>query len=584
MQQNQTTDNGKRDDAQRVLLTGFEDYLDTFATITRRARRRFEQRDWRGMRLDTLERLDLYPKAVDKTQGRLMQCLDNHIHRADVWEKLKQRFAETVGHRCDAELACTFFNSVLRKVFGESGAETRLTFVNPCRPGPVSAKTMPQTFQSIKRRISADTIASLLKQYRFRSTFANLENEARISAAIIARHLDIDHTARHAAVRFEMLATPFFRGMSAYLIGQLHMAGHRHPLVFAIDNGPDGMHVDAILLTEDQTRILFSFSRAYFHVETVCPNALVHFLKRLMPGKRNAELYIGLGYHKHGKTELYRDLLQHQQVCSQELFDFSPGKRGMVMIAFNMPGDDLIYKIIRDRFDAPKQTTVKQVMDKYDYVFRHDRAGRLLDVQTFENLTLEDCCFTPELLTELDMGAKNATHINDGRVVFYHAYVERRVTPLDLFLQTASPAAARNAVIDYGQAIKDMAQMNVFPGDMLLKNFGVTSLGRVVFYDYDELCPLTECNFRRLPQARQHDDELSSEPWFMVGEHDVFPEEFSSFLGLAPDLRKIFLKYHGDLLDPAFWQKAQDQIRSGHWTHIRPYSASQRLNPDAAKA
>jgi isocitrate dehydrogenase kinase/phosphatase len=575
--QSQTPSTRKADDAQSIVLTGFEAYLDAFAAITARARRRFEGQDWRGMRNDTLERLDLYPKTVAETHGQLIGCLEDQLQQVEVWETVKRRFTETIRHRCDAELACTFFNSVLRKVFSESSVDTRLTFVDPCKPGPVSVKTMPQTFQIITRRICVDTIASVLKRYRFRTTFAKFKNEARISAGIIARHLGIDHADNHAAVRFEMLAMPFYRGMSAYLIGQLHMTGHRHPLVFAIDNGPDGLHVDAILLTEAQVRVLFSFSRAYFHVETVCPNALVHFLKQLVPGKRDAEFYIGLGYHKHGKTELYRDLLEHQRVCSLELFDFSPGKRGMVMIAFNMPGDDLIYKIIRDRFDAPKQTTVKRVMDKYDYVFKHDRAGRLLDVQTFENLTLENCCFTPQLLTELDTGAKNAVRVDNGRVVFYHAYVERRVTPLDLFLKTASAAAAKEAVIDYGQAIKDLARMNVFPGDMLLKNFGVTNLGRVVFYDYDELCPLIECNFRRLPQARRHDDEISSEPWFMVGEHDVFPEEFSSFLGLAPELRKIFLEYHGDLLDPEFWQKAQEQIRSGQWTHIRPYGAAQRL-------
>jgi isocitrate dehydrogenase kinase/phosphatase len=578
--QNQPIDTANDDDARRVLLTGFEAYLNSFATITARARRRFEQQDWGGMRRDTVKRLELYPKAVDRTLDRLRQCLADRIHRADVWERVKKQFGQAVRLRCDAELACTFYNSVFRKVFSESGVDTRLTFVHPCKPGPVSSQTMPQTFQVITCRVNDDTIASLLKRYRFRPTFANLKAEARIGAGIIARHLGIDRTVRHEAVRFEMLVMPFFRGMSAYLIGQLHMAGRRHPLVFAIDNSPDGMHVDAILLTEAQVRILFSFSRAYFHVETVCPNALVLFLKQLVPDKRNAELYIGLGYHKHGKTELYRDLLEHQRVCSLELFDFSPGKRGMVMIAFNMPGDDLIYKIIRDRFATPKQTTVKRVMDKYDFVFKHDRAGRLLDVQTFENLTLEECCFTPQLLTELDQGAKKATRIDNGWVVFYHAYVERRVTPLDLFLQTAPPAAAKDAVIDYGQAIKDLARMNVFPGDMLLKNFGVTSLGRVVFYDYDELCPLTECNFRRIPKARRHDDELSSEPWFMVGENDVFPEEFSSFLGLGPELRNVFLEHHGDLLDPAFWQQTQDQLRSGHWTHIRPYGAAQRLNPD----
>jgi isocitrate dehydrogenase kinase/phosphatase len=374
-----------------------------------------------------------------------------------------------------------------------------------------------------------------------------------------------------------MVNTPFFRGMSAYLVGRLCWSNRRCPLVFALDNGSDGIYVDALLTTVEELRILFSFSRAYFHIRTSCPKVIVSFLKEMMPEKRIAEIYIGLGYHKHGKTELYRDLLQHKQVCSLDRFDFSPGKPGMVMIAFNMSQDDLIYKLIRDRFDTPKRTTAKQVMEKYDYVFKHDRAGRLVDVQTFENLELEDCCFTPRLLAEIQAQATQAVTVDDGQVILHHAYVERRVTPLDLYIQDAEAEAAESAIIDYGRAIKDLARINVFPGDMLIKNFGVTRLGRVVFYDYDELCPLTDCNFRRLPQSRHYEDELNAEPWFMVGENDVFPEEFAAFLGLPSRLKQVFFKFHEDLLDPAFWRQAQEEIQSGSWRHVRPYGEAQRL-------
>jgi isocitrate dehydrogenase kinase/phosphatase len=300
-----------------------------------------------------------------------------------------------------------------------------------------------------------------------------------------------------------------------------------------------------------------------------------------MPHKRLAELYIALGYHKHGKTELYRDLLKHQRTCSLDRFDFAPGEPGMVMIAFNMPNDDLIYKLIRDRFASPKKTSAQQVMEKYEYVFHHDRVGRLLDVQTFEHLELEDCCFTSRLLQEISQEAKQAATVSQGHVVLEHAYVERRVTPLDIYLTSVDGPSAAAVVLDYGQAIKDLAQANIFPGDMLVKNFGVTNMGRVVFYDYDELRPLTECNFRQLPQARQYEDDLDADPWFMVAENDVFPAEFAVFLGLPNDLRRIFLTRHKDLLAPEFWWQTQDQIRSGTWVHIRPYGEAQRLYPGA---
>ncbi len=565
------------DQALQILSTGFEDYSAAFATITQRACRRFEQRDWQGMRKDTVERLDLYQKVVDETQAMMQRCLGPQIHQRAVWSVIKPQFADLIQNRCDAELACTFYNSVHRKLFDTVSVDPKLTFIHPHQArGHTSSETLPLFFTLNAERVIPQTIRKILTKYGFHSPFADLKRDTRLCSIRIEQLLGSTHD-KQAGVQIKMIRSAFFRGMSAYLIGALRWADQQRPLVFAMDNSSEGLHVDALLLRSDELRILFSFSRAYFHVQTSYPSALAVFLKQLMPQKRMAEIYIGLGYHKHGKTELYRDLLNHQQVCSQDRFDFAPGKRGMVMIAFSMSQDELIYKLIRDRFDSPKQTTAKQVMEKYDYVFKHDRAGRLVDVQTFENLELEECCFTPSLLSEIRKEAKRAVSILDTHVVVHHAYVERRVTPLDVFLEDADDKTAKAVVIDYGRAIKDLAQVNVFPGDMLIKNFGVTRLGRVVFYDYDELCPLTECNFRSLPQARQYEDELEAEPWFMVADDDVFPEEFASFLGFPHPLKEIFLKYHSDLLTPEFWQQAQAKIRAGVWAHIRPYGHAQQL-------
>ena len=557
-----------------IIRTGFEDFSDAFSTITQRAAQRFDRRDWWGMRRDTVERLDLYPRIVDETTRMLLRLLGPQARRSALWAAIKKQYRLGLQDRCDFDIACTFYNSVHRKVFSQTGIDPGLTFVDPA---PEASQIKPELFfDVVVEHLTPQIIASILAQYRFCSTFQDLDDDARLCADRIGEFVD-RLGGSSDGLRLQMLNIPFFRGMSAYLVGRLYWSNRQCPLVFALDNGGDGIRVDAVLTREDELRILFSFSRAYFHVQASCPKAIVAFLKEMMPEKRIAEIYIGLGYHKHGKTELYRDLLQHKQVCSLDRFDFSPGKHGMVMIAFNMPQDDLIYKLIRDRFDSPKRTTARQVMDKYDYVFKHDRAGRLVDVQTFENLELEDCCFTPRLLEEIQTQATRSATIDDGRVILHHAYVERRVTPLDVYLQYAQADAAEAAIIDYGRAIKDLARINVFPGDMLLKNFGVTRLGRVVFYDYDELCPLTDCNFRRIPQSRHYEDELSAEPWFAVGENDVFPEEFAAFLGLPGRLKQVFLEYHKELLDPGFWRQTQEEIRSGTLRHIRPYGEVQRL-------
>ncbi len=560
-----------------IIQTGFDDFCAGFATITQRAHQRFENRDWHGMRRDTVERLDLYSKIVDETVAMMHSELGPAAQRTGLWTAIRSQFLEACQHRRNAEIACTFYNSVNRKILTPLGVDPLLTFIEK-PPIDVLTETTDLYFTIEAKRITPEIVTSILHRYEFRSPFGGVEEDSR-RCAIRIGHLTDRIPAHEVPLRIEMLRAPFFRGMSAYLVGRLRWRHRQSPVIFVLDNEPDGIWVHALLTTQDEMRILFSFSRAYFHVKTPNPGAIAAFLNTLMPQKRIAELYIGLGYHKHGKTELYRDLLGHRQVCSQDLFDYSPGKRGMVMITFNMPDDDLIYKLIRDRFDSPKRTTTRKVMEKYDYVFKHDRAGRLLDVQTFENLKLEDCCFTPELLSEISTNATKAALVKEGKIVLLHTYVERRITPLDLFLQQAAPKIAEAVVIDYGRAIKDLARVNVFPGDMLIKNFGVTRMGRVLFYDYDELCPLLECNFRKLPKSRHYEDELSDEPWFAVGEHDVFPEEFSAFLGLPTHLRKVFLKHHQDLFETEFWLQTQSQIRADKLTHIRPYGRAQMLRP-----
>ena len=582
-----------------ILVNGYDQYFDAFADITRRAQHRFEASDWSGMRKDTVERLDLYPLAVAQTVDAITHSLGAHALEQNLWKAAKAQYSRQALDRRDAELTATFFNSVNRKVFNAVEFDPELTFIDL----PATAKDplpVPELMTAQgTAKISAATIQTMIAEYGFQVPFADLEHNAGFCAdrinAIAGGAVDTGQT-----IHIELLKSPFFRGMSAYLVGQFTCGNNRYPLVLALNNSSRGLYIDALLSKPEEIRIMFSFARAYFQVATKNPSALAAYLKQLMPAKRLAEIYIALGFHKHGKTELYRDLIKHQDVCGEDQFDFSPGKHGMVMIAFNMPGDDLIYKLIRDRFDSPKKTTATQVMEKYDYVFKHDRAGRLVDVQTFEHLKLDECCFTPQLIQEIKSEAKHAASIVNGLVVLHHAYVERRVTPLDVYLQTAGPADAAAAIIDFGQAIKDLAHVNVFPGDMLIKNFGLTNMGRVVFYDYDELCPLTVCNFRRLPQARYYDDEMSAEPWYTVGEHDVFSRRICFFSGVAartsPDFSgpswrsaRTRILANGPTPDsnrrmapyPALWPPSEvslQQQRKGPWltmqNHLLPYKTT----------
>jgi isocitrate dehydrogenase kinase/phosphatase len=374
-----------------------------------------------------------------------------------------------------------------------------------------------------------------------------------------------------------MVQSVFYRSKGAYLLGRIRSGDHAMPLTLALLHGDRGLFVDAALLTADEVSIIFSFTRSYFHVEVDRPHDLIVFLKSIMPRKPIAELYIAIGYNKHGKTELFRDLMRHIK-HSTDKFEIARGERGMVMIVFTLPSFDVVFKVIRDTFAYPKTTTRRQVIERYQLVFEHDRAGRLADVQEFEHLAFPRDRFSDELLAELASGAADTVTIGERIVDIKHLYTERRMTPLNLYLREVDGATARDAIVDYGQAVKDLAATNIFPGDMLLKNFGVTRHQRVVFYDYDELCLVTDCHFRELPKPRDEDDEFGAEPWFYVGTNDIFPEEFLTFMGLGGELRRAFLEAHGDLLTPQYWWQIQDRHRAGELIDILPYPCSRRLS------
>ena len=202
---------------------------------------------------------------------------------------------------------------------------------------------------------------------------------------------------------------------------------------------------------------------------------------------------------------------------------------------------------------------------------KHDRAGRLIDTQKFLNLKFPINRFSTELLDELLQQASNSVEVVDDNLLIKHVYIERRVRPLNLYINEVSREKAEQAVLDYGQALKDLARTNIFPGDLLLKNFGVTRHRRIIFYDYDEVSLITACNFRDIPQANDDIDELRSESWYYVAPNDMFPEEFIKFLSMDKELRSIFLVVHGELLTAEYWREIKSLHQSGKVSLVVPY-------------
>ncbi|HEX7335789.1 MAG TPA: bifunctional isocitrate dehydrogenase kinase/phosphatase [Gemmatimonadales bacterium] len=561
------------------IHAAYDKYARGFEEITGRARARFEGRDWSGAQADGTERLTLYKTHLDAAVADVRDILEDGVMERTVWAAMKSEHALRQD-RPDSELAETFFNSVTRRVFSTVGVDPAIEYLDQTRPEPDPADTaIWETYAA--DRVDPALVRRMLLALPWSVPYAQLDRDATLVAELIDARVRRLAGGR-SAVELDILHALFYRNKGAYLVGRMRLGAETLPLVLPLLHAERGIVVDAVLMTSDEASVVFGFSWTYFRVAAPRPRALVDFLGSIMPLKSVHELYTAVGYNKHGKTELYRSLMRHLEGPDAR-FAFAEGDEGMVMAVFTLPSFNVVFKIIKDSFGAPKNTTRRGVMAKYHFVFVRDRVGRLADAQEFEHLEFPRRCFPDDLLAYLVREAGATVRVEGERVIVRHLYTERRVTPLNLFLRDADPPAAEEAVLDYGNAIKDLAAADIFTGDMLLKNFGVTRNGRVICYDYDELCLLSECRFRRIPEPTTIDEEFAAEPWFHVGEQDIFPEEFRAFLVPPGRLRDAFLAAHGNLLDVQFWQGVQRRLAAGEVVDVFPYRREVRLQRDGGR-
>lgn len=542
--------------------------------LTHWVRRRFENRDWAGIRRITVEREDLPTQTIGDTVEALRRELGDPIDDRSLWAGLKAAYTGLILGRDDFEIAQTFFNSLVRRVFPHGGVDPAIDYTVDELPLPFYGWEMANARMYAVHRVDALVLRRVLEDAGFEIPFRDLEGDAALAAGHFEQGL-IDAFGSPGIEALDVLRPIFFRNKGAYVIGRARKGERVLPLLLALTN-EDGLTVDAVIPTEDEASVVFSFARWYFHVDVDSPREVIGFLKSILPKKRTAELYISLGYKKHGKTELYRELMAHI-AGSEEQFVDAPGQAGLVMEVFHLPSYEFVFKVIKDEFPPQKNTTRSKVMERYRTVQLHDRVGRLVGFQEFEHLRFPRVRFSPALLERLLQTASETVSVNGGEVIIRHCYVERQVIPLDVYVQERPEEAAVAAVIDWGQCLKDLAAANIFPGDVLVKNFGVTRHGRVLSYDYDELCRLTDCNFRKIPEARNEEEEIASEAWFAVDELDVFPEELRTFLGLQGSLREAFLREHSDLFEVELWQRLQELHRKGEIVTFYPYSRERRL-------
>jgi isocitrate dehydrogenase kinase/phosphatase len=551
-------------ESSQIIYDGFIHYNNVFHRITRRARTRFEKRDWEGHQQDIVERVDLYEKSVRRIVLALRRHLGARVKDHELWNSIRSYFGRRLEKVPDAGFIKTFFNSVTRRIFGTAGVDPQLEFVSVDLYADIelvySLNLKRYPFWGSAEKI----FEAILNDFSFRVPYADSIHDD------IGQFVEARFSRKNEYLRFEFIDSFFYQSARAYLIGRVVTHKDVSPIVIAFKNTDKGIIIDAVLTSEVEVSIVFSYTRSYYFADPNSVVGAVHFIHSILPKKPIDELYTVLGRLRQGKTERHRIFTEHLKSTSDQ-FVHTDGDEGLVMIVFTLPSYDLVFKIIRDKFGYPKTITRAEVIGKYKLVSKHDRAGRLIDTQEFLNLKFPIKRFCKELLDELLQDASNTVEIIDDNLLIKHVYIERRVRPLNLYINEVSREKAELAILDYGQAIKDLARTNIFPGDLLLKNFGVTRHSRILFYDYDEVSLITECNFRDVPQANNDIDEMRSESWYFVGTHDMFPEEFIKFLSMDEELRSLFLVVHGELLTAEYWREVQAMHRSGKVSLVVPY-------------
>ena len=560
----------------QTILQGFDAQYGRFLEVTSGAQQRFEQADWHAVQQAMKNRIHLYDHHVGLVVEQLRCITNGQSTDAAFLLRVKEHYTRLLPDYPRFEIAESFFNSVYCRLFDHRSLTPERLFIFSSQP--------ERRFRTIPRPLAKDfhpdhgwesLLMRVISDLPLRLRWQNKSRDIHYIIRHLTETLGTDNLAEsHLQVANEL----FYRNKAAWLVGKLITPSGTLPFLLPIHQTDDGeLFIDTCLTTTAEASIVFGFARSYFMVYAPLPAALVEWLREILPGKTTAELYMAIGCQKHAKTESYREYLVYLQGCNEQFIE-APGIRGMVMLVFTLPGFDRVFKVIKDKFAPQKEMSAAHVRACYQLVKEHDRVGRMADTQEFENFVLEKRHISPALMELLlQEAAEKITDLGE-QIVIRHLYIERRMVPLNIWLEQVEGQQLRDAIEEYGNAIRQLAAANIFPGDMLFKNFGVTRHGRVVFYDYDEICHMTEVNFRDIPPPRYPEDELASEPWYSVSPGDVFPEEFRHWLCADPRIGPLFEEMHADLFRADYWRALQNRIREGHVEDVYAYRRRQRFS------
>jgi isocitrate dehydrogenase kinase/phosphatase len=544
-------------DIARAMMDGFNRHYRCFAPNRRAPSTASRHRTGTASSAASASASSFTTCACANARKRLEREFKAAEQPMEVWQQVKLLYIGMLVDHRQPELAETFFNSVTTKILHRSYFQNDFIFVRPAisteyieNEDPAKSATYRAYYP--RRDTMLDEIRRMVRDFGLRVDFEDFERDTlSVHEALMGL---FDHGHLRANFQIQVLSSLFYRNKGAYVVGKVINGFQELPFALPILHARLGQAGDrraaqwrgrAADPVQLRARLLHGRHGDSVGLRAVlaqpdAAQAARRVLQRAGPGQA-------------GQDAVLPRLPLRTCATAPTSFRIAPGIKGMVMLVFDLPSFPFVFKVIKDFYPPQKDTSREQIRGKYLLVKQHDRVGRMADTLEFSEVAFPLDRFEPELVAELQKFAPSQLEISDRdgdgqtELILKHLYIERRMIPLNIYLQEcfdvlrpgsgAVDGALRraqeqleHAVVEYGNAIKDLVAANIFPGDMLWKNFGITRHGKVVFYDYDEIEYVTDCNFRRVPAPRNEEDEMSGEIWYSVGPKDVFPETFGPFL------------------------------------------------------
>ena len=564
--------------AARWILAEFDAYYVESRSIPNLAKSAFEQRD-PAMSLDlSLRRLSVYSVSAHALARRLRAALPEVAEDETFWTRLEARYLALIEGRYESDLAFAYIHSARRMVYEGMWKPVEYMFLHHREPASERSAAVRIDFPIAPGADLAVLVDRVLAVPRFERRWRDRAGDVR---RVTERLQSIFSGGARRPVEIQMTDAGFFRNRGAYIVGRIVFDdSSASPLILALLNHDAGIYVQAVLAGEADAHNLFSSTLANFHVTNSHYHELAAFLHTVMPTRRLGLHYSTIGFNHVGKVAVMHEL-REELATHREVFITAVGFRGSVAIGFAAPSSDYNLKVIRDvptdQYKWGEFPGIGAVLDKYRRVHEIDRTGSMLDNIIYYNLELDPAWFEADLLAELLRDDGESVSLRDDAVILKHLIVQRRVLPLPVFLQDATPEEAREVIVNLGHCIKNNAAANVFNKDLDARNYGVSRFQKVYLFDYDALEPLTRVKVRS--NAGRFDGEDDVPDWFYEDGVIFLPEEIESGFRIHDrGMRRLFRDVHGDLLTTGYWERLQHDLDRGQVPSIRLYPEQRKLD------